>query len=371
MKILNAESKVYSKDIFDNFKVLNPLSFFEDFQSIPIMSDRFGVMNKYSTFNLSSTKDITYFKNIKEYSYGNNIQDFLFNAMDKRGKYLLDMAYENVKHIYLMWSGGIDSTAVFVSFLKNISEEQKKMLHIVMSPRSIDEYKFFYEKYVEGKFDILWTDTKNYIDVYKSALLSGYTITGDCGDQLYGSHITHTLPYWFNSYKDYLKKVIYPNKNIDSLIDQFEESFKEYDMNIEYVHDFVWWMNYTCKWDVVSNSLKYITKTNGENEIAFYNYKDFEIYALNIPHDVHVSEYREYKKDMKQYIYNFTGDRNYYIQKMKVGSSKANHSFVGNMAFSILTENKKLISYNIEDVKKSDYFEAMQIFEPIFKNILK
>lgn len=371
MRIINAESSLYSKDLYNNFKNLNPLSFFEDLQCFPIMSDRFGLLNKYSSFDLVATKSPTYLKNLKEYSYGNNIQEFLSESMEKRATEILKMSYDNVKHIYLLWSGGIDSTAVFVSLLKNMNKEQRKMLHIVMSPRSIDEYRLFYKKYVEGQFDILWTDKENYIDLYKEALSKGYTLTGDCGDQLYGSHLMETLPHWFMDYRDYLKKIIYPNQNIDRLIGQFEESFSEYGMDIQKVYDFIWWMNFSCKWNIVCNSLKHLTETNGENEIAFFDCKDFEIYALNIPHDVHVSEYREYKKGMKKYIYDFTGDEEYYIQKMKVGSSKSNHMFPEKMKLSVLTENKKLISYDIDIVRSCDYFNAVQLLEPIFRNFMK
>ena len=371
MRIINAESHIYSKELFDKFKILNPLSFFEDFQFLPIMSDRFGGFNKYSTFNLVSTKDINYLKTIKEYSYGNNIQQFLFDSVDKRGKEILDRAYNDVKHIYLLWSGGIDSTAVFVSLLKSIREDQKKMLHIVMSPRSIDEYKLFYERYVKDKFDILWTNKNNYEEVYRTAIKRGYTLTGDCGDQIYGSHITHTLPFWFNDYRDYLRKQIYPNQNIDSLIGQFETTFKEYGMDIQKVHDFVWWMNFSCKWDIVSNSVKHITKVSNGNEIAFFDYKDFEIYALNIPHDIHVSEFREYKKDMKKYIYDFTGDEEYYRTKMKIGSSKSNHKIITNAELSFLTENKKIISHDVNFIKSGDYFSAIIGITSIMNNVLK
>ena len=371
MKVINADSLIFSKEIFDSFKTINPLSFFENFQAFPIMSDRFGGLNKYSTFNLYATKSLEYLKNIKNYPYGNSIQQFLFDAVDRRGKYLLDKAYKDFKHIYLLWSGGIDSTAAFVSFLKNISEEQKKMFHVVMSKRAIDEYKLFFEKYISGKFDIVLTNKENYVDVYKMALSNGYTITGDCGDQLYGSHIMHTLPFWFMDYRDYLKTEIYPNENIDNLIGQFEETFNSYGLNIKRVHDFVWWMNFSCKWDVVANSLKHLTQTNGENEIAFFDYKNFEIYAVNIPHDIHVTEYRDYKKDMKKYIYDFTGDEEYYKTKMKVGSSKSNHSATKNAIFTILTENKKLISYDINSVKTSDFYQAQQIFSEIFANFVK
>ena len=369
MRILNAESSLYSDDLYDNYKTVNPLSFFEKLQGIPIVSDRFGLMNQFSTFNLASTHDKTYLLNLKCYSVY-NVQEFLNNAVDKRGKEILDKAYNDVKHIYLLWSGGIDSTAVFTSMLKSISEEQKRMFHVVMSPRGIKEYPLFYEKYVQDKFDIIWTNKKNFADVYKEALNKGYVVTGDCGDQIYGSHILETLPYWFSDYRDYLREVWYPNQNIDELIGMFEYAFNEYEMDIQKVHDFIWWMNFSCKWDVVSNSVKYTAKTYGD-EIAFFNHKDFEIYALNIPHDIHVSEYREYKKDMKKYIYDFTGDKEYYIQKMKVGSSKTNLSGPKSMSFDILTENKKLVSYPIDEIKDCDYFEALKILNPIMKTILK
>ena len=164
MRIINAKTQIFFKEIFDSYKSLNPLSFFENFQEFPVASDRFGVLNKYSTFNLYATKGIDYLNDLKSKSFDNS-QKFLSDAIDKRGKYLLDKAYQNKKDIYLLWSGGIDSTAVFISFLKNIKNNE--ILHIVMSKNSIDEYKSFFEQYVIGKFDIILTNKNNYDNIYE------------------------------------------------------------------------------------------------------------------------------------------------------------------------------------------------------------
>lgn len=372
MQIINAYSKVYIPELFNNFKTLNPLSFFEDFQHIPILSDRFGLLNEYSTFNVVSTKDKIYLSNIMAYNYGTDIYQYFCECMNKRAECILNKAFNSVKKIYLMWSGGIDSTGVLISFIQAMKPEHKDIINLVFSHNAIKENPNMYEKYIDGKFNVIRTDN-NFMDVYKYIVQNGIVVTGDCGDQLFGTDkgiMPNVLYNWFNSYKDFLKEM-YPETNIDYLIDIFDNTFNQYNMNITKVHDFVWWMNFACKWDYVAHSLSYLAGTNYNTEIAFYDDKMFEVYALNINHDINVSEFREYKKDLKRYIYDFNKDKDYYIQKMKYGSSKTNRNKNKNMVFSILTENTKIINYNIAELQTMDYFDSLNLVKGILKNIIK
>ena len=59
------------------------------------------------------------------------------------------------ENLYVLWSGGIDTTAVVVAFLRILSEfpeYHEKYAHrivIAYCERSIKEYPWFFEKYID------------------------------------------------------------------------------------------------------------------------------------------------------------------------------------------------------------------------------
>jgi PP-loop superfamily ATP-utilizing enzyme len=50
-----------------------------------------------------------------------------------------------------MYSGGIDSTLVIISLLKNASEEERNNITILLSENSIGENPNFYKDHILGK----------------------------------------------------------------------------------------------------------------------------------------------------------------------------------------------------------------------------
>ena len=68
-----------------------------------------------------------------------------------RAKELLARAERLDVSLYSFWSGGIDSTCVLVSLLKNASASQKERIVVLMSEESISENPNFYRDHVHGK----------------------------------------------------------------------------------------------------------------------------------------------------------------------------------------------------------------------------
>ena len=65
-----------------------------------------------------------------------------------RCKELLD-TYEG-KRLHILWSGGIDTTALLVGFLKVATQEQwRDRLSVHYCARSLDEHPRFYERYIK------------------------------------------------------------------------------------------------------------------------------------------------------------------------------------------------------------------------------
>lgn len=87
--------------------------------------------------------------------------------------------------IFIMWSGGIDSSTAVVAFLQTWDAKELERVHIVASHHSVDE------------FPELWNVI---VDVFKNRIFAsfepiekytdkGIVITGEHGDQIFGSDV--------------------------------------------------------------------------------------------------------------------------------------------------------------------------------------
>jgi len=106
-------------------------------------------------------------------------------------------------NLYILWSGGIDTTAVVIAFFMYMDELEKKMgshsqafnnitnrIVIAYCDRSINEYPLFYEKYIS---------TSNSSNKFKSYKITGhvrdfidgkkFVVTGDPGDMIMGTFL--------------------------------------------------------------------------------------------------------------------------------------------------------------------------------------
>ena len=120
----------------------------------------------------------------------------------------------------ILWSGGIDSTALLVALLKYDSEFNYE---IVCTPSSLKEYPWFFEKYIKQKKHCI-IDEKNPTVFFKNIFDGSYIITGHLGDQLFMNFLiveddvflASKLKYLFDKRQDInLVKVI--NNYIDFL----------------------------------------------------------------------------------------------------------------------------------------------------------
>ena len=101
---------------------------------------------------------------------------------NERAIELLNKADTMKVSLCVFYSGGIDSTLVMVSLLKNATEEQKKNIVVLLSEESISENPNFYKEYIQGKLKVESSANFPYI-VGTNALL----VTGEHNDQLFGS----------------------------------------------------------------------------------------------------------------------------------------------------------------------------------------
>ena len=236
------------------------------------------------------------------------------------------------KPIELFWSGGIDSSGVLIALLETKSNSD--VLNIRYTQDSIDEFPLMWEKMVKDKNDPL--PHKKMLD---SSLFENNDIikvTGECGDQCFGSDALHanldkhadaweTVFSWPNG-KLFTRKSDAPvdtqegykykkNQLAEVLFEHVDHSPVE----IQTIFDLFWWCNFCFKWqDVDSRMIFTYGKTSQwRSTISFFNTEDFQKWSIT-NHDVkHGGTWETYKQPAKDYINKYIKDETYRKNKTK------------------------------------------------------
>jgi hypothetical protein len=159
--------------------------------------------------------------------------------------------------IKLMYSGGIDSTAVLCAFIDYLGLEQaSKKITIIMSKESIDENPVMWYNFIRPYFTV-----ENSSFSYNENDIGNWCyLTGELNDQLFGSDIQQDVSNWGgNSFLnnelsqglivDYLEK----GRNLSRVEAEvwasvFVDNLKSCPNHGNKVWDLFWWYNFTWKW---------------------------------------------------------------------------------------------------------------------------
>jgi hypothetical protein len=250
--------------------------------------------------------------------------------------------------IEVSWSGGIDSTAVALALLETKTPEKKLIIGCTM--HSIIEYPKFYETY---KDICKMISNKNFFSQERFET-EHLVVTGDVGDQLWGSNLIANLSEkelykkdepWQSllDWPDIFNQLIIPlpdfrpvplgwhiarepwtREQKNKFIDILTSHALSCPFEIKTCFDMAWWINFSTKVNHVSfnmaniaaynNGLKYI---NLNNFIPFYLNDDFQRWSL-INHDKkNFSTKLHYKQLAKEFIYSINQDADYIKNKSK------------------------------------------------------
>lgn len=300
--------------------------FFELFNHDVVIIDRSGTLrlpvNTQNLFPIPTFKVFT-----KSYE----------EICNERALELLKRADEKGVRLCVFYSGGIDSTLVLVSLLKNATELQKNNITVLLSEKSIDENPNFYKKYIQNKLQV--ESSVNFMYLLGSKKMF---ISGENNDQIFGSDMVGKLmkakgddvihkPYnrelflsFFNDIED--------NHEINSFyVDIFERLAKAAPVAILTNFHFLWWINFSLKWqNVFIRQLVFVTERNIEKINStyikegyydtFFNTNDFQLWSLNNLDKRIKNTWNSYKWICKDIIFDFTKDSEYRDNKTKIGS---------------------------------------------------
>lgn len=251
----------------------------------------------------------------------------LSDICDVRAAHIHKLAKDSGKKIYVYWSGGIDSTAVLVALLKQGAAQD---VVLVMNDVSISEYPEFYKEHIDGKLAVDMVRYKRGDEIptpVQHYLKDGIVCTGELGDQIFGagkyvdlSDPSVLLTSWRDKYGRHKQ------------MPKYEAFVAACPVPINNLKEFWWWGNYTVKYTNVAFRMlltSYKFKLE-ENVFHFFHTQDFNDWAISTPMEerFYGVDIRNYKQPLKDYIYEFTKDTNYQINKIKVGSLDKLHTAI-------------------------------------------
>jgi hypothetical protein len=244
------------------------------------------------------------------------------DCCDQRAVELLQLS----GNIYVMWSGGIDSTALLVAILKNWPSNELTRITVFCDNNSIKENRNFFRTVINN-FKLL-PSTSNLEQYCKL----GYVINGEMGDQIFGSDVAGVAVKAFGDtaiqadWKVLAPKVfelLSPQYGADCY-DNYKNIALESPFELKTTQDFFWFLNFTQKWQNVQFRPLMVTtwtdpKTYFPKLIPFFNTDYFQVWSIHNQDKKIKDTWLSYKYTAKEYIIEYTKD-NSFINKLKIAS---------------------------------------------------
>lgn len=292
------------------------------------------------------------------------------DCIDLRVKEIYEASVKLNKPIGILWSGGIDSTAVMVGFLRNYSlADLKSRIKVIMSTESSFENYAFYKDYVIPNFELITSEMTPWL--FDGSMI---IVTGEFNDQLFGSdlikfYLTSTGYAEINDKFSRDKIFKYVNSKIKNekvsniLIDAVIESSIKTNITLEKNNDFFWWYNFCFKWQCVHfriYALAFPSLLNNINETwdntfmyHFYQTDDFQRWSISNPGVRYITDWKNYKYTAKESIYAFNNELEYFTNKVKRPSlyTVFNHRILNE---AVTSDFKILEKFNPRDYYNTD-----------------
>lgn len=317
---------------------------------------------------LADQMPVPNYKNIS-FEHASDIQSLRFREYAKKLPLLV------------LWSGGIDSTVILTSILKNFSQDELSNVHVACNRISVYEYPDFFYKHVQPNFKLV--DSSN-IKFDSELLEKYYVIDGDPGDQLYvGGTVQKLFLHNIQAFAQPLNKnnvlqSLAPLNNpafADWLYDVIIKNAESTCIALETVYDFFWWYSFNCMWTSIKMRA-FTTQTNitpesiklyFSNFITWYDSPEYQQWSMSATTQDKINfTLPGTKLPSKEYIYNYTKDYHYYKFKFKqVSSGHATSQYIAPWVcmlddYSCLDPNRDfdLILELLPQHIQQDYFKS-------------
>ncbi len=258
-----------------------------------------------------------------------NVKDF--------GTLCIERAQELVakdKPIMFLYSGGLDSTSMLVAFDRVLSETKNwDQLVICTSQDAIPENPWAWNQVILPKYKLAQArDVLSAVDLH-----SNVYVQGENADQLFGSDrvLTEpellTMPFDSDVLKTFLASRV-SSENLDRWHTVFMTLAAKCPLPMPWLRDFLWWVNFTCKWQSVAMRTLCFTNVfvkDAKVPLAdlhafdtFFNTVGFQQLSLSGKLNRWGSKPSPYtyKAAARHFIATQTGWKEYATSKLKMGS---------------------------------------------------
>lgn len=244
--------------------------------------------------------------------------------------------------IHILWSGGIDSTLMAVALLLNAPKDYKLVIYCNLN--SMQENQNLYKYFLTQKNIIL----KNSSIISNEENLKFFT--GDLGDQIFGSELIYKIApqFGFESLSLPYEKIISELFNRRAGIEWGQHLYSRYlpilehaPFKIETAFDYIWWWNFTQKWQGVKHRKECFLPDNIK-PVHFFDCDEYQLWSI-YNHDKKIgSELNSYKYIAKEFIFKFDKNEDYLKNKRKLGSPFGGGAYY----FGSYTDGTQVKTYN-------------------------
>lgn len=232
----------------------------------------------------------------------------------KRAEELVGIARAGNKKIWIFWSGGLDSTGAYLALREVASPNE---IGVIYSADSLLEHPELWGQ-IKGVHETFEINMYNIWTGVEFACKDGIAVTGEIGDQLFGSMMFSDYP------SDVLRKSWQEWNQEYAANETFQQFVSASPIQISTIQDLLWWINYSSKYQwvqvrmLVNNSISVLDK----NIFHFFDSADFNNYTVSTPSEEKMpnADISQYKKPLRDFIARISRDSTYAYNKPKVAS---------------------------------------------------
>ena len=288
--------------------------------------------------------------------YNPNFSKSFMQVTDEKALRIKERIIQGEKFV-VMYSGGIDSTVVLTSLIKNLTNEELESVWVGASVESVIENPYFWNNFIQGKIKTIDSKITKYDDLIEAGLTP---ITADEGDCIFGTLIGLNMynnydylisdlsegtkqklsnlknrigdaDIHFSTYKDLIIKFLDVPDEKDFgriLYEKYVRNIETASVPVHSLHDFFWWLIFNVKYlnCSVRGALFYNDRVAWQDAIMsienWYNDSEYQLWSMaNNNNGQKIKQTPlSYKKVAKDYIYDFDKNHWYNNFKMKLES---------------------------------------------------
>ncbi len=330
----------------------------------PVLRDRFGFLNAFSRWRL--------YEEALPFPSSGSTASFA-DLMDERAVDIVARIRREEKDLYILLSGGVDSTAMTIAVLR-AAEGNFDHLHVVFNESTEDEYPEFVTYLGGTGIDMVRCSACEIEDVQQRLLETGYTLAGWGADQLFGSAVSQRWPDWYHrDWKAWVAET--PGIGTDAAVQQWEAAFARCSLPVKTFGELAWFMNFATKYDIVVNSDALYSGRVTHRMINFYDtqaFNDWSVSNFDVLHRYGQQDAQHYKIPLKDYIFAFNHDAAYRSGKGKIRSwVRAGYNEQKKYRpRAALLETPERIVFRRESVRRP-LFEALSLSGVMTRNLLR